>query len=384
MTRDDMPGLDSGLSERARSIAAGLDDDEPDTRDHSAVDRAARTALSHLSDSGLTAHAVPEPGGRVSAVALCAIREELAAVSGLADAMFIMQGLGSCLITLAGSASMKARYLPEVARGAMIAAFALTEPDAGSDVSAIATRAVRDTEGYVLDGVKTYISNAGIADFYTVLARTGDGPARREGISAFLVEATTPGLTVTQRLSIIAPHPIGTLEFSGCRIPSTHLLGAEGQGFELALSVLDRFRPTVGAAANGFARRALAESLSRSKQRRQFGRPISDFQAIRFKLADMAVWLDASRLLVQQAAVLVDTGAGATLTRRASAMAKLYATEAAQRIVDEAVQIHGALGVTHGHVVERLYREVRALRIYEGTSEIQRSIIARGLLADET
>ena len=380
---DDTSGPDLELSARARFIAAGLGDDEPDTRDHDAVDAAARRALKHLSDSGLTTHAVPAPGVPVSARALCAIREELAAVSGLADAMFVMQGLGSCLITLAGSAAIKARYLPDVARGAAIAAFALTEPEAGSDVGGISTRAVRDGGDYVLDGVKTYISNAGIADFYTVLARTGEGSSRRDGISAFVVEAATPGLTVPRRLSLIAPHPIGSIEFSGCRVPSTHLLGSEGQGYDLALSVLDRFRPTVGAAANGFSRRALVESVSRSKLRRQFGRPLSEFQAIRFKLADMATWLDAARLLVQQAAALVDSGAGLAQTRRASAMAKLYATEAAQRIVDEAVQIHGALGVTHGHVVERLYREVRALRIYEGTSEIQRSIIARALLAND-
>lgn len=383
MTVDDTTGPFQELAARTRSIAAGLDDEEPDTRDHDAVDAAARRALKHLSDSGLTTHAVPAPGAPVSARSLCAIREELAAVSGLADAMFVMQGLGSCLITLGGSGAMKTRFLPDVARGASIAAFALTEPEAGSDVGGISTRAVRDGGDYVLDGTKTYISNAGIADVYTVLARTGEGPSRRDGISAFVVEAATPGLTVRRRLSIIAPHPIGTIEFSGCRVPSTHLLGDEGEGYDLALAVLDRFRPTVGAAANGFARRALAESLSRSRQRRQFGRSLSEFQAIRFKLADMATWLDAARLLVQQAATLVDSGASLAQTRRASAMAKLYATEAAQRIVDEAVQIHGALGVTHGHVVERLYREVRALRIYEGTSEIQRSIIARALLAND-
>ena len=370
------------LADRARSIAASLGDAEPDTTDHDAVDAAARSALRHLSDAGLTAHAVSMAGAPVSARDLCVIREELAAVSGLADAMFVMQGLGSCLITLGGSDSLRKQFLPEVARGAAIAAFALTEPDAGSDIGGIATRATRDGGGYVLDGNKTYISNAGIADFYTVLARTGEGATRREGISAFLVEASTPGLTVRQRLSIIAPHPIGTIEFSGCRVPSSRLLGREGEGYDLALAVLDRFRPTVGAAANGFAGRALSESVTRSRQRHQFGRPLSDFQAIRFKLADMAVWLDAARLLVQQAATLIDDGASPARTRQASAMAKLYATEAAQRIVDESVQIHGALGVTHGHVVERLYREVRALRIYEGTSEIQRSIIARSVLAD--
>jgi acyl-CoA dehydrogenase len=274
-----------------------------------------------------------------------------------------------------------------VAAGRLVAAFALTEPEAGSDVGAIATRATRDGEGYVLDGEKCFITNAGIAGLYTVFARTGDPDSGSRGLSAFAVDASAGGIRV-ERSSVIAPHPIGRVTFSGCRVPAACRLGDEGAGHELALRVLDRFRPTVGAAAAGFARRALEESVLHAKRRRQFGRPLADQQAIRFKMADMATHLHAAALLVWRAACLADAspdvpGATASVRRRAAAMAKLFATEAAQRIVDEAVQIHGGLGVTRGQVVERLYRDVRALRIYEGTSEIQRLVIARTLLRDD-
>jgi len=383
MTSNDLlTDPERALAETARMAAARALEaagPEPAPGDTAAEDSAARSVLSALAGAGLLTQVAPPDGSLPSVRAVCAIREELARASGLADVMFVMQGLGACALSLAGGAECRSRYLPGVARGDMIAAFALTEPSAGSDVAALATRAVRDADHYVLDGAKTFISNAGLAGFYTVFARTGEPGSGRHGLTAFVVSAGTPGLRVVERLTVSAPHPIGTLELSGCRVPAADRLGEEGSGHALALKVLDRFRPTVGAAAAGFARRALEESLERARSRRQFGRTLAEFQAIRFKLADMATWLSAARLLVMRAATLVDEGRDA---RRASAMAKLYATEAAQRIVDEAVQIHGGLGVTRGQVVERLYREVRALRIYEGTSEIQRSIIAHSLLKE--
>jgi acyl-CoA dehydrogenase len=352
-------------------------------------DAAARAALARLAGAGLLRHAAP-PEGVPSAREVCAIREALAHGDGLADVMFVMQGLGSTAIALAGSAALRSRWLPEVASGRVVAAFALTEPEAGSDVGAIATRAARDGDGYVLDGEKCFITNAGIAGLYTVFARTGEAGSGSRGLSAFAVDAASDGLHV-ERTTVIAPHPIGRVIFSGCRVPAACRLGDEGAGHDLALRVLDRFRPTVGAAAVGFGRRALEAAIDHAKRRRQFGKPLSDQQAIRFKLADMATHLHAASLLVWRAACLADAppdvpdapAASPGARRRAAAMAKLYATEAAQRIVDEAVQIHGGLGVTRGQVVERLYRDVRALRIYEGTSEIQRLVIARTLLRDD-
>jgi len=361
---------------RSAATAAGP---EPAPGDAAAEDASARRALDALSATGLLGRVAPADGSMPSARGVCVIREQLAYACGLADVMFVMQGLGACALALAGAEAVKTKLLPGVAAGRLVAGFALTEPEAGSDVAALRTRAARDGDHYVLDGVKTFISNAGLADLYTVFARTGEAGSGRRGLTAFAVEAGATGLTVSERLTVAAPHPIGTLSLSGCRVPAANRLGEEGSGHDLALKVLDRFRPTVGAAATGFARRALDESLARARSRVQFGKPLAEFQAIRFKLADMATWLDASRLLVMRAATLLDDGADA---RRASAMAKLYATEAAQRIVDEAVQIHGGLGVTRGQIVERLYREVRALRIYEGTSEIQRSIIAHSLLKE--
>lgn len=345
------------------------------------VDAAGRDAIRECTALGLCRLLVPrEHGGDgLDLRALCLGREALAAASGLADAVFAVQGLGSHPIALAGSAQLAARYLPQIAEGRAVAAFALTEPDAGSDAGAIVTRAVRDGDEYVLDGHKVFISNAPIASFFTVFARTADGPKR--GISAFLIDADARGLSIGPRQEITAPHPISEVRFSACRVPAAQRLGEEGDGMRLALATLDFFRTSVGAAACGLASRAIAESVSRAQSRRQFGSRLADFQLTQAALADMVAELDAARLLVYRAAWKKDNGA-ARVTRE-SAMAKLFATEAAQRIVDRAVQIHGGLGVQRGSVVERLYREVRAPRIYEGTSEIQRLIIARDLLDED-
>ena len=290
-----------------------------------------------------------------------------------------MQGLGSGAISLAGSDALKARYLPRVAEGRAIAAFALSEPDAGSDVAAISTTARRDGGHFVLDGVKTWISNGGIADFYVVIARSGEAAGTR-GLSALVVDADTPGLFVTERIDIIAPHPMATLRFTGCRVPAGNLLGAAGEGFKIAMRNLDVFRSSVAAAAIGFSRRAMDESLRRVRARRMFGQTLADFQMTQAKLADMATAIEAGALLTYRAAWARDVG-GLRITREA-AMAKLHATESAQQVIDAAVQLFGGLGVVSGHPVERLYREVRALRIYEGATEVQKLIIARDLLKD--
>jgi acyl-CoA dehydrogenase len=317
---------------------------------------------------------------QVQARDLCLIREELAWGSALADAMFAVQALGSYPIVLAGSEAQKTRYLPALARGEAIAAFALTEPEAGSDVSSLQTRAVKIDGGYRLTGAKHFISNAGIAHTYVVFAST-DPDKKGKGISAFVVEASTPGLRVKERTRLLSPHPIGALAFEECAVPASQRLGEEGEGLRIALTTLDMLRCAVGAAAVGLARRALDEAVGYSRNRRQFGRSLAEFQATQLKLADMATDLEASRLLVYQAAWANDQGA-ADLPLKAS-MAKLFATEAAQRIVDQALQIHGGIGVVSGHPVERLYRDVRALRIYEGTSEIQKLIIAKNILKKE-
>jgi len=309
--------------------------------------------------------------------ALCVVREHLCYESSLADLMFAMQGLGSFPVSLAGSDELKRQLLPKVKSGDAIAAFAITEPEAGSDVSALQTTACRDGASYVLDGVKTFISNAGLADFYTVFAKT-DAAKGSKGISAFVVEKQASGFYFEEKIELIAPHPIGRIRFDGCRVPLSNLLGEEGEGFKIAMRTLDTFRPTVGAAAVGLAWRALDEAVSYARRRVQFGRPIAEFQATQMKLAEMATELDAARLLVYRAAWKKDTEAGRVTLE--SAMAKLFATEAAQRIIDAAVQIHGGTGVVRGSVVEHLYREVRALRIYEGTSEIQKLVIAGQLL----
>jgi acyl-CoA dehydrogenase len=289
-----------------------------------------------------------------------------------------MQGLGSGPISLYGSGELKARYLPGVREGRAIAAFALSEPEAGSDVAALATTAVPDGPGEVrIDGTKTWISNGGIADHYVVFARTGEAAGAR-GLSAFVVDADTPGLSVARRIEVIAPHPLATLRFEAVRVPLANRLGAGGDGFKVAMATLDIFRATVGAAALGFARRALHETIERAATRRLFGGPLGELQLTQATIADSAVEVDAAALLVYRAAWTKDRGA-ARVTREA-AMAKLYATEAAQRVIDRAVQIHGGLGVTRGVKVEELYREIRALRIYEGATEVQKIVIARELL----
>ncbi|HJQ68546.1 MAG TPA: acyl-CoA dehydrogenase family protein [Blastocatellia bacterium] len=342
-------------------------------------DEQARALVRLLAEEGLLDHTVPRTPDetRLDVRALSVVREQLCYESSLADLMFAMQGLGSFPVTIAGSSEIKKRLLPEVRAGRQIAAFAITEPEAGSDVSAILTTARRDGASYVLDGAKTFISNAGLADFYTVFAKT-DPDKGGKGISAFVVEKEAAGFSFEEKIELIAPHPIGRIRFAGCRVPAANLLGEEGAGFKIAMTTLDTFRPTVGAAAAGLAARALDEALGYAKRRAQFGRPIAEFQTIQAKLADMATELDAARLLVYRAAWKKDTAAGRVTLE--SAMAKLYATESAQRIIDQAVQIHGGTGVVRGSVVERLYREVRALRIYEGTSEIQRLVIAGQLL----
>ena len=325
-----------------------------------------------------TAPAPTDPANRIDVRSLCLIRETLARHSGLADFVFAMQGLGAGPISLFGSLEQRATWLPRTRSGQAIAAFALSEPTAGSDVAAIATTARRTDRGYVLDGEKTWISNGGIADLYVVFARTGPAPGAK-GLSAFIVPATTPGLTIAERLNTIAPHPLARLAFKDATIPLDARIGAEGDGFRIAMATLDVFRPTVGAAALGFARQALGLSLARARDRQLFGAPLSNLQMVQGHLADMALRVDASALLVYRAAWTKDSGAP-RVTREA-AMAKLYATDAAQEVIDAAVQLHGGDGVRSGHPIESLYREIRALRIYEGASDVQKVVIARQALA---
>jgi acyl-CoA dehydrogenase len=310
--------------------------------------------------------------------AICLIRETLARHSGLADFAFAMQGLGSGAITLQGTEAQKRNYLPRVAAGSAIAAFALSEPEAGSDVGAMSCAAHRDGDDYVLDGEKTWISNGGIADFYVVFARTGEAPGAR-GITAFIVDADTPGLEIAERIEVIAPHPLARLRFRNCRIPVTQRIGDAGQGFKAAMRTLDVFRTSVAAAALGFARRALDEAVRHATTRKMFNQTLADFQLTQAKLADMAAAIDASALLVYRAAWLRDQGKSVT---KEAAMAKMVATESAQQVIDAAVQIFGGLGVVSEAPVERLYRDIRALRIYEGATEVQKLIIARELLKD--
>jgi acyl-CoA dehydrogenase len=307
---------------------------------------------------------------------LCLAREVLARHDGLADFAFAMQGLGMGAVTLFGSPSQR-EWLARTRKGDAIAGFALTEPRSGSDVANSAMTAVRDGNGWRLDGEKTWISNGGIADVYTVFARTGEAPGAK-GLSAFLVPADTGGLTVAERLETVAPHPLATLRFDGARVPAHALIGEPGAGFRIAMTVLDHFRPTVAAAALGFARRALDEAVARVKAREIGGRPLSEMQMVQGHLADMALAVDAAALLVYRAAWAKDAGA-ARITREA-AMAKLFSTEEAQKVIDMAVQLHGGEGVRKGSVVESLYREIRALRIYEGASDVQRVVIARAVL----
>jgi len=341
----------------------------------------ARRLVKGLGEAGFNRHAVPNAygGARASVQArdLCILREELARGSALADTMFAMQALGSYPITLAGSDEQKRRYLPNVASGEAIAAFAITEPDAGSDVASLKTLATRRGKSFCLTGTKRFISNAGIADHYVVFAST-EPEKKAKGVTAFIVDANAPGLVVKEKTEVLSPHPIGVLAFENCEIAENALLGKPGEGLNIAFGTLDLLRCTVGAAALGLAQRALEEAVRYAGARQQFGRALARFQGIQFKLADMATELEAARLLVYQAAWAHDCG-GEEAKQKAS-MAKLYATEAAQRIIDQGLQIHGGTGVVVGNIMERLYRDIRALRIYEGTSEIQKLVIARGLL----
>jgi acyl-CoA dehydrogenase len=345
------------------------------------VDEACRHLVRALGDGGWLRYGVGGAaygghGDTIDTRAVCLLRETLAARSGLADFALAMQGLGSGAISLAGTDEQKRRYLPRVASGHAIAAFALSEPEAGSDVAALSLAAREDGDAYVLDGEKTWISNGGIADFYVVFARTGEAPGAR-GISAFLVDADTPGFTIAERIDVIAPHPLARLRFDGARVPKSQMLGAPGEGFKLAMRTLDIFRTSVAAASLGFARHALEEALTRASSRRMFGQTLGDFQLTQAKLADMALTIDSAALLVYRAAWMRDQGKRVT---REAAMAKWHASEGAQRVIDAAVQLWGGQGVCNGTPVEMLYREIRALRIYEGATEVQQLIVGRDLL----
>ena len=384
MVRAMLPFFDkdhSSLRSRARAwvdahlLTAGVSGD---------VEEIARQLVQQLGKEEFLRFTVPgEFGGkhaRVEARNLCILREELARGSALADTMFALQALGSYPVTLAGSDEQKRRYLPRIATGESIAAFALTEPEAGSDVASLQTRAIKRDGNYSLSGTKRFISNAGIADYYIVFATT-DPDKKAKGISAFIVDADVRGLIVKEKTAVMSPHPIGVIAFENCVVAADSLLGVAGEGLNIAYRTLDVLRCTVGAAAVGMAQRALEEAVRYSRERRQFGRAIGEFQGIQFKLADMATELEAARLLVYQAAWSHDCASPDA--KRQSSMAKLYATEAAQRIIDQALQIHGGAGVVAGNIMERLYRDIRALRIYEGTSEIQKLVIARELLKKE-
>lgn len=350
--------------------------------DHADVDRSCRTLVRALGEAGWLKAVVPAAYGGLSETldvrTLCIARESLAWHDSLADFAFAMQGLGTGSISLFGSDETKARYLPPVRDGRHIAAFALSEPEAGSDVSALATAATRDGPAHVrIDGIKTWISNGGIADHYVVFARTGEAPGAK-GLSSFIVDADTPGLEIAGRINVIAPHPLATLSFTGCRVPLTNRLGGAGEGFKVAMATLDIFRSTVAAAALGMARRALDEMIDRAATRNLFGAPLADLQLTQVALADSAIDIDAAALLVYRAAWEKDRGA-ARITREAST-AKAFATEMAQHVIDRAVQLFGGNGIRIGVKVEALYREIRALRIYEGATEVQKLIVARELM----
>ncbi|MEP9397424.1 acyl-CoA dehydrogenase family protein [Mesorhizobium sp. KR2-14] len=349
--------------------------------DHSDVDAACRELVAKLGEGGWLEYSAVDPDVAVSTLdvrSLCIIRETLARHDGLADFSFAMQGLGTGAISLFGTVDQKREWLSRTRAGTALSAFALSEPKSGSDVANLDLAAREDGDFYVLEGEKTWISNGGIADMYTVFARTGEAPGAK-GISAFIVPADTPGLSIAERLEVIAPHPLARLSFENCRVPKSAMLGKPGEGFKIAMSVLDVFRSTVAAAALGFARRALDEAVARSTSRELFGAPMSDLQMVQGHIADMALDIDAAALLVYRAAWLKDSGA--PRVSREAAMAKLYATDRAQSVIDKAVQIHGGDGVRKGSVVESLYREIRALRIYEGASDVQKVIIARQTLA---
>lgn len=370
------------FDDRHRALAAEVDDWAGASLahvDHADADAACRALVRAMGDAGILTHSAVDPsGGALDVRSLCLIRETLARHDGLADFAFAMQGLGTGAISLFGTDAQKADWLPLTRAGRAISAFALTEPQSGSDVANSTMTATRDGDDYVLNGEKTWISNGGIADVYTLFARTGEGPGAK-GLSAFILPAGLPGFEITERLETIAPHPLATLRFTDCRIPASAVLGQPGQGFRIAMSVLDVFRSTVAAAALGFARHALDEALDRVTSRHVQGAALFELQMVQGHIADMALDVDASALLIYRAAWAKDSGAP-RVTREA-AMAKLFATEQAQQVIDKAVQLHGADGVRSGQMVERLYRDIRALRIYEGASDVQRVVIARQALA---
>lgn len=378
----DWPFFEDKHRQLAEALAGWLEQGigEPD---HEDLDAKCKELVARLARGGWLDYSTPDPeaGGNRSydVRALCLIREHLAYHSGLADFAFAMQGLGSAPINLFGDGELRSSYLRDVREGKKIAAFALTEPGAGSDVTAISTSAVKSGDNYILNGEKTWISNGGIADFYVVFARSETTPGAK-GLSAFVVDADNQGLEITERIPVIAPHPLAALKFSDCHVSQSAMLGEPGQGFKIAMSTLDIFRSTVGAAALGFARRALDEALGHTQNRQMFGGALADLQLTQAKLGDMALAVDASALLVYRAAWTRDCRAE-RVTREA-AMAKLHATESAQQVIDQAVQLFGGLGVKTGEKVEELYREIRALRIYEGASEVQKLIIAKQFLGN--
>ena len=351
--------------------------------EHDDLDGTCKAIVKALGDAGFTTYAVPASAGgvheKLDVRSLCLIRETLARHNALADFAFAMQGLGSGPISLFGSEEQQRTYLNPVAIGEKIAAFSLSEPEAGSDVAAMSCRARQEEDHWVLNGTKTWISNAGIADFYTVFARTDDTGGAK-GISCFIVEAGTPGFEVTERIDLVAPHPLGTLVFNDCKVPKSHLVGLEGKGFGIAMATLDVFRSTVAAAALGMARRALDETLDYTAERNIFGGKLGELQLVQAKIGEMALGVDSSALLVYRAAWTKDRAAE-RVTREA-AMAKYHATETAQQVIDAAVQLHGGKGVTKGYIVAALYRDIRALRIYEGASEVQTTIIAKQTIAN--
>jgi acyl-CoA dehydrogenase len=373
------------FTEEQRTLAAsaaGFVDREIETRaveEEQDIDKHFREYLAVLADSGLLRFSIAHPEPKLDLRSLCILREALSYSSSLADLAFVMQGLGTYAISLAAPEHLRDFWLGRAVKGKSIAAFALTEPEAGSDVASLKTTARLEGDTYIIEGQKRYISNAGLADFYIVFARTGTREDGRAEISAFVVGAKMPGFTLRERTSMLAPHPIGEIEFKGLRVPAEDMIGSEGDGYQLAMKTLDTFRASVGAAACGMARRALDEAIGYARTRKQFGCALSEHQLIQEKIAYMATELDAARLLVYRAAHLKDTGNEPISV--AASQAKLFATEAASRIVDQALQIHGGAGLVRGTVIERLYRDVRALRIYEGTSEIQKLIIANHLLS---
>jgi len=378
----DWPFFEDTHREVDAEVARWIDERGERALEEDDSDRAVIEAVSDLGRSGFLRRFLPSPtdsGPRLDVRSICLIRENLAAHSGLADVAFAMQGLGSAPISLFGSEELQARYVQPIAAGAAIAAFAISEVGAGSDVAAVSTTAKEDGDRWIIDGEKTWISNAPIADVFVVFARTENGEGSR-CLSAFVVPSTARGLHV-ERLNVSGPHPIGTVAFEDVSVPSDHLIGERGQGFKVAMATLGRFRPSVGAAALGFARRALAEALTWTDEREIAGRKLADYDMTRERLADMALTIDAGALLVYRAAWLLDCREGRH--SRETSMAKLFATEGAQAVVDSAIQLLGARGLVAGSSLESLYREVRALRIYEGTSEVQKLLVARDLLAEQ-